>query len=135
MVMNDAPPACAKAPCKSCPYRRDVPSGVWAATEYAKLPAYDGSMIDQLEGGRALFMCHQNDGHLCAGWVGCHGPDNLLALRMNRVDDSVWGYVSPVRLFKSGAQAAAHGLRDIARPGTRAIAMIWRLARALQSKE
>lgn len=132
--MSDALPTCAKAPCKSCPYRRDVPSGVWAATEYAKLALYDGSMLDQLEGGRALFMCHQNDGHLCAGWVGCHGPDNLLALRLNAVDDSVWGYVSPVKLFKSGAQAAAHGVRAIARPGTRAIAMIGRLARALNRR-
>ena len=33
------PPA--KSPCGSCPYRQDVPSGVWAASEYEKLPAYD----------------------------------------------------------------------------------------------
>lgn len=130
--MSDALPTCAKAPCKSCPYRRDVPSGIWAAGEYAKLPFYDGSMLDQMEGGRALFMCHQNDGHLCAGWVGCHGPDSLLALRLNAVDASVWSYVSPVRLFRSGAQAAAHGMRAIHRPGMRARAMIARLARALR---
>jgi hypothetical protein len=30
-----------KYPCPSCPYRKDVPSGVWAPEEYDKLPAYD----------------------------------------------------------------------------------------------
>lgn len=26
-----------KTPCASCPYRKDVPSGVWEASEYEKL--------------------------------------------------------------------------------------------------
>jgi hypothetical protein len=58
----------AKAPCKSCPYRRDVPSGIWHSSEYDKLPQYDGEIVDQLmKGGQALFDCHQRDGNLCAG--------------------------------------------------------------------
>ena len=28
-------------PCASCPYRCDVPSGVWHPDEYAKLEVYD----------------------------------------------------------------------------------------------
>lgn len=70
-----------KVPCGTCPYRRDVPSGVWAAEEYDKLPGYDGDVPDQLRAGAmGLFMCHQRDGCLCGGWLMAHGPDNLLAL-------------------------------------------------------
>ncbi|MFD7961193.1 DUF6283 family protein [Streptomyces zaomyceticus] len=35
-----SPPA--PRPCASCPYRRDVPSGVWSRGDYVKLPLYDG---------------------------------------------------------------------------------------------
>jgi hypothetical protein len=124
--------ACAKAPCKSCPYRRDVPSGVWAAAEYDKLPGYDGEIVDQLNAkASGLFMCHQQDGKLCAGWVGCHGANNLLAIRLSAsaVEESVWTYRSRVPLFKSGAQACAHGKRALRRPGPAAQRVIGRLAR------
>lgn len=117
------------APCGSCPYRRDVPSGIWEASEYAKLPAYDGGTGDQLvQGGTALFYCHQNDGPLCAGWAGCHDTDHLLALRLNPVHPDTFGYVSPVPLFASGAEAAAHGMADIDAPGPAARAAIAKLA-------
>lgn len=33
------------------------------------------------------------------------------------VDPAVYGYESPVPLFDSGAEAAAHGMRDISAPG------------------
>lgn len=45
----------APQPCASCPYRRDVPSGIWAAEEYAKLPAYDADTPFQPP---HLFLCH-----------------------------------------------------------------------------
>jgi hypothetical protein len=125
--------SCAKAPCKSCPYRRDVPSGVWDQSEYDKLPAYDGEIIDQLNAGATgLFMCHQQDGRLCAGWVGCHGASNLLAARLSasKIYPTVWSYRTSVRLFASGAEAAAHGKRAIRRPGTKALRTIVRLAAA-----
>lgn len=121
---------CAKAPCKSCPYRRDVPSGVWAASEYNKLPAYDGSMLEQMtSGGRAAFFCHQQNGKLCSGWVGAHGAHNLISLRLiaDKVDPSVWEWKSPVPLFSSGAEAARHGKRDIKRPKAAAGRVIERL--------
>lgn len=37
----------APKPCASCPYRRDVPEGVWHPEEYSKLRAYDGSTGEQ----------------------------------------------------------------------------------------
>ena len=46
----------AKVPCGSCPYRRDVPSGIWEQHEYDKLPEYDGQTWEQ---NPALFLCHQ----------------------------------------------------------------------------
>lgn len=123
---------CAKAPCKSCPYRRDVPSGVWAAEEYDKLPGYDGEIIDQLSAGaRGLFMCHQQDGRLCAGWIGTHGAGNLAAVRMatEPLDLSVFEYESPVPLFATGAEASAHGKRAIRKPEGDAQRVIARLVR------
>lgn len=110
-------PAPPKRPCGSCPYRKDVPSGVWAAEEYQKLPLYDGDIGDQLASGAiGLFMCHQRDGCLCGGWLATHGPDNLLALRMQPVDAAAHDYVSDVPVFASGAEAAAHGLACIKKP-------------------
>lgn len=123
----------AKAPCKSCPYRQDVPSGVWHDDEYAKLPRFDGEIIDQLQAGAiGLFMCHQKDGRLCAGWLASHGPHNLLALRVrgHEVTPDVWSYESPVPVFASGAEAAAHGRAEIPAPSPRAARTISRLLQA-----
>jgi hypothetical protein len=48
-----------KRPCPTCPYRRDVPSGIWQASEYSKLPRYDNDVPDQLAAGATgLFYCH-----------------------------------------------------------------------------
>jgi len=128
---------CAKSPCTSCPYRRDVPSGIWAALEYDKLPFYDGSISEQVAKGGAVsrFDCHQSNGKLCAGWIGTHGASNLLAMRLLsfsdgvEIDRKVWTYKSPVPLFASGAEAAKHGKRAIMRPGKAAKAMVDRLMR------
>lgn len=111
-------PAPAKRPCGTCPYRRDVPAGIWDASEYAKLAEYDGETFEQRS--MRLFFCHKADGHLCAGWIACHDTDHLLALRLHRVDPSVYTYRSPVPVFASGAEARDHGLSGIARPGARA---------------
>lgn len=124
-----------KAPCKSCPYRLDVPSGVWHEDEYAKLPKYDGDIIDQLQAGASrLFMCHQQDGSLCAGWIAAHGSHNLLAMRLHGggVTSAAWDYECPVAVFESGAEAATHGRAEIPSPGLRATRTIKRLARVRQ---
>lgn len=115
-----------KRPCGSCPYRRDVPSGVWAPEEYAKLPAYDGETWEQPCG---LFMCHQRDGCLCGGWLQTHDADHLLALRLHPVDPSAYDYTSDVACFTSGQEAAEHGLKNIAAPNPAAQLLISKLAR------
>lgn len=128
----------AKAPCKTCPYRCDVASGLWHAEEYAKLPKYDGEIIDQLNAkAGGLFLCHQQDGNLCAGWLATHGADNLLAIRMSREElaPEVRGYRSPIPVFASGADAAAHGLAEIGSPSPRARRAIERLVRVVKERD
>jgi hypothetical protein len=99
---------------------------VWDASEYAKLPAYDGEIVEQVTaGGTAAFYCHQQDGSLCAGWLGHRDPYDLFAVRIGvangALDASVIGYLTDVDLFGSGAEAAAHGLADVADPAARAV--------------
>lgn len=120
----------APRPCASCPYRTDVPSGIWSEEDYAKLPLYDGPTWAQ---PLKLFQCHQRYGgddlaRVCGGWAGCHDGDHLMALRIASLAgeisvetaEAIRAYVSPVPLFASGAQAAAHGMREILRPGPEA---------------
>lgn len=116
-----------KVPCSTCPYRRDVPSGIWAAAEYDLLPMFDGETGEQaMKGAFHVFRCHQRDGNLCAGWVGCHDMRHNLAIRMNpKVDhDSCLDYVCPVPLFGSGLEAAEHGKRDLLNPSPAALAKV-----------
>lgn len=126
-----APP---KRPCGSCPYRRDVPAGVWAAEEYAKLPQYDRETWAQPHG---LFMCHQRDGCLCGGWLAAHDRDHLLALRLAApdLDPSVWSYDPGVPVFGSGAEAAAHGAAGIDNPSPEARKVIAGLIRKSERTE
>lgn len=123
-------------PCGSCPYRRDVPSGVWAAEEYLKLPQYDGTTGDQLDHGAfGLFMCHQRDGCLCGGWLACHSRGHLLALRMHDVDPSAYDCQTDVPLWGSGTEAMWHGLRDIENPSTEARRKMAGLIKLMKDKE
>jgi hypothetical protein len=124
----------ADKPCISCPYRRDVPSGVWAANEYDKLPRYDEPTWSQPP---AVFLCHQVDGRVCAGWAGCHDTDELLSLRVAGVSESMTmeeieatrDYVSPVPLFASGAEAREHGLAELETPSVEAGELAQRILR------
>lgn len=116
------------APCGSCPYRRDVPSGVWHPDEYAKLIAYDQPIAEQPPG---CFMCHRQDGKLCAGWVHVTDLDESLAIRlagaMGRVDETIFDYTTDVPCWSSGTEAAEHGLADVASPSLDAIKVIMKL--------
>ena len=131
------PPA--PRPCASCPYRRDVPAGIWASEEYAKLRRYDADTPDQPTG---LFQCHQADAgsavrRVCAGWAGCYEGEELLALRLAVLDGSVdvttyqavVEYESPVPLFLSGSDAAAHGEAGIRAPDETARQVINKIIR------
>lgn len=132
------PPA--PRPCASCPYRRDVPSGIWAHEEYDKLRRYDAPTAEQ---PAALFQCHQADAdsdarRICAGWAGCHDGAHLLALRIARLDgridatthQAVAEYTSPIPLFASGDEAAAHGQADIELPSKEAVRLIAKISRS-----
>lgn len=125
------PPKPPPVPCGSCPYRRDVPSGIWAREEYDKLPKYDGETWEQ---STAVFMCHQRDGCLCGGWLACHNPRKLLVLRILAAHPSAYDYKTDVPVFASGTEARAHGIRDMAIPGVKANKMIGGLLRHLNSK-
>lgn len=131
------PPA--QRPCDSCPYRRDVPAGIWASEEYAKLRRYDAETPHQPTG---LFQCHQADAdsavrRVCAGWAGCHESEGLLALRLAVLDASIDAatyqavveYVSPVPLFPTGSDAAAHGEVGIDAPAEDARRLINKITR------
>lgn len=110
-----------KHPCPSCPYRKDVPSGVWAEEEYVKLYGYDLDTPFQPPGA---FYCHLSDGRLCSGWVGCHDMNESLGLRlaamMGHLSEAdvkaALDYSSPVELFESGEAAADHGRHEITTP-------------------
>jgi hypothetical protein len=116
-----------KTPCASCPYRRDVPSGVWAESEYDKLPDYDGEISEQAgtANGLRAFSCHQGDGKICAGWAGHRDPHDLIALKLDvsrgKIDPAAMSYKTTVPLFASGAEAAEHGKRDISQPSQEAL--------------
>jgi hypothetical protein len=109
-------------PCGSCPYRRDVPSGVWETAEYEKLPGYDGETFEQPIG---VFHCHRQDGRICAGWAGCHDMENSLAVRISassgrlsaEVVEALFDYETSTPLFDSGAEAAEHGMQEVEAPG------------------
>ena len=62
--------------------------GTEPAEEYAKLPDYDRPTHEQ---PLNMFGCHQQDGHLCAGWVGTHDMAESLSLR---IAESC-GHISP----------------------------------------
>ena len=114
-------------PCSACPYRCDVPSGVWSDYEYEKLRAYDNITPDQ---PWAPFMCHATPEHLCSGWAVVHtsrGHEfDLLALRMTGYPDIP---ATTVELFGSGNEAADHGQAEIKTPSPEAIEAVGRLLR------
>lgn len=125
-------------PCGTCPYRKDVPSGIWAAEEYEKLKAYDRETWEQPTG---LFLCHQHDrnsdrSQLCAGWVACHGPENLLGIRLAPMNGmaardlaATYEYTTNVPVFNSGHDAAEHGMQDINTPSLEASRAITKITK------
>jgi Family of unknown function (DUF6283) len=113
-------------PCSSCPYRRDVPSGVWAEDTYDQLLPYDEPTAKQ---PMRLFSCHTTPDHVCHGWAVCgtkqdHEHD-LLALRAWPIEGEI--PEERVPLFDSHTEAAEHGKRDIEHPSEEAVALVGRL--------
>lgn len=108
-------------PCGSCPYRVDVPSGIWVLDEYLKLIEYDKETPFQPHG---IFLCHRQDGRVCAGWCAAHDMEHSLAIRVGYSDgrldsktfDAIVGYQTSTEVFGSGAEAAQHGIARINNP-------------------
>lgn len=114
-------------PCSACPYRRDVPSGVWAYDTYEILRPYDEPTGDQ---PFAPFGCHATPEHLCHGWAVVHtsrgNEYDLLSLRLigsPPIPERV------VPLFDSANEAADHGQEEIEEPSAEALEAVERLLR------
>lgn len=111
-----------------------MPSGVWHPSEYAKLPRYDRETFAQPV---ETFMCHQGDNHVCSGWLGHADPSELLAVRLGimsgALDPSCAEYTTDVPLFESGAEAAAHGIREVRSPSPAAAAVIGKVVRVREA--
>jgi hypothetical protein len=114
-----------KAACLACPYRKDVASGVWAQEEYDKLPAYDNPTAEQ---PFEAFACHAQPESFCHGWAVCHSNRGheyeLIALRFR---DAGPIPKPSVPLFRSGTEAALHGMALIAKPNKKAKDTVERL--------
>jgi hypothetical protein len=130
MSSNSSPAKPRKSPCGSCPYRKNVPSGVWDESEYQKLAGYDGETFEQ--DATATFLCHQADGCACSGWLGHRNPENLLAVRLGLMrgvlDPSCLDYTTDVPLFESGAAAAEHGMKNFRKPREDAMLVISKIS-------
>lgn len=116
--------------CSSCPYRRDVASGVWSEAEYDKLREYDAPTGEQ---PLAWFACHATPDHICHGWAVVHSNRGhefeLLALRVRGADMSRVPTEASTPLFDSGTDAADHGQADLDDPSPEARATVERLTR------
>jgi hypothetical protein len=112
-------------PCLACPYRKDVPSGIWAQHEYDKLREYDEPTMDQ---PMSAFSCHATPERICNGWAVVHNNRGheyeLIALRVIGVTEEA---TSDVALYASGNEAADYGERDIEDPSEEAKDHVQRL--------
>lgn len=106
-------------PCEFCPYRQDVPSGVWGEEEYAKLRLYDGPTHEQ---SPMAFVCHATEHELCHGWAVTSGDDSLALRLVASLGGAPVEIPEPaVPLFATHSEAADHGERDIDDPSPEAM--------------
>jgi len=116
-------------PCPTCPYRKDVPSGVWHAEEYERLRRYDQDGVVL-----GVFLCHQSIvagvDIVCKGWCVVH-QDSIavrLAMAQGQFDRSALDEPK-VGLHESGNAAADFGQRDIEKPKRMALKVVEKLVR------
>lgn len=130
---EDAAPrqlGCCDEPCRTCPYRRDVPAGLWDPVEYHKLIAYDVDTSSQPIG---VFLCHYTNSDnptLCRGWLAVGGWELLgvrLAVTTGHLDPAEVDRPIATDVFDTGTDAAMWGLSGVADPGPDAQAAIARL--------
>lgn len=119
-------------PCQTCPYRKDVPSGVWSEEEYEKLRGYDEP--DFLAASLDFFLCHQSTVAGCAiackGWLTVQSDSIAVRLALARGELTLEDCAPPkVALHESGNAAADFGERDLKRPKRKALQVIRKLER------
>lgn len=127
------PLLCAAAPCGSCPYRRDVPCGVWDESEYKKLMAYSLSPGEMP--AMAVFLCHQTNATgqktVCRGWLTVERDS--IAVRLALLQGSVTPeqvYAAPlVPLYETSEEAAEAGMSGVRNPSREAKRLVSRLLR------
>lgn len=125
-----------KNPCSTCPYRKDVPSGVWAEEEYEKLRGYDDPQTNY-----NTFLCHQSPvtgiDAACKGWVMVHA--NSVAVRLaciiGALDPATCFEEPNVDLYASGNEAADAGEAQIDLPERKALKAINKLKKTGRFKE
>ena len=132
-------------PCSSCPYRKDVPSGVWDRSEYEKLPSYDLGTTEQVFAGAiGVFYCHQQNGCVCRGWIDCHGNQghgrDLISLRLSSLIDhrQIEKAIEDgpqVPIFESGREACDHGLKEIDNPSSDASDVVSKVIRIQNARK
>jgi len=126
-----------REPCSSCPYRRDVPAGVWAAEEYEKLRNYADDAEGNVRYPEALtpFLCHQTHCHgretLCRGWLAVEKESIAvrLLLILGRVTQEQVDAPVSCPLYSTGEEATAAGLQGVSRPSRRARSLMAKLMR------
>lgn len=109
-----------KEPCGSCPYRKDVPAGVWHPEEYTKLSGFtpkDPRSVPAM----GTFLCHnheEKDRVLCRGWtfVERESPAVKLLVYLGRVEPDDVCQTPRTPLFETGQEAALHGLSGVKKP-------------------
>ena len=128
----------ARNPCATCPYRKDVPSGVWASEEYEKLRKYDDQEPSCANMG--VFLCHNTpragDQVACKGWVMVHADS--LAVRVAQIRGQLTAESfteTDVPLHESGNAAANFGQKKIKRPTRAARAAMAKLRKTGKFKE
>ncbi len=119
-------------PCSSCPYRTDVPPGIWAPGEYEKILVFDLPTVSQPQ---SVFVCHSDPEKACSGWATCHenrGHENeLLALRLLALRPSRAAELPEhdVKVFPSAKVAALHGLSGVEDPPPEAVVAMAKVTR------
>lgn len=71
---------CSSTPCGSCPYRTDVPVGVWHTSNFRSL-----LLSDRDPDNGNVFGCHLADGTICRGWLLDQKRRNLPSVRLRVV--------------------------------------------------
>lgn len=71
-----------RAPCKTCPYRKDVKTRVWDRAEFEKLLASSREQFG------AIYACHMEkpkppaEREVCGGWVLIQKKENIPSIQL-----------------------------------------------------